>query len=439
MSRITAALTYLKAPQAQITSTCGTNAAGTPISLRIAVAALAAGGLAAAGLLAPMSGASASGTGQPAAAATVATSFGLGHHAFGTKIDGNPAFGSGPTANSVIGCTNLAGLVRGNSVAAVNAPPLLTANEVHSVGTTSKQDGVVTVTSRNTITSGSLLGGDVSFRGLSSQSRTWHDDTGFHNRVDFDLARLVVNGETVALTGGRQRIDLPTATLTLFAKTTKTTSNAASARGLALKLVLDAGTRVQVGSSYSRMLPRVFGPMSGSTWASQVSAADKVLRSGRTAYQVMPCQGTDGVVRENATGDVDVNLLRTTDVATHVWGIQGPTAQRGYTQAQVAKAFLPTLALRAEGIVSKADVKRDSGGLTRSADGTHLLRVTLGGLDVTDRLEAGVAEDLGPVTVTFKKVNLIRDGIEVVALEVAVDGTDTVIELGHSTMRIAQN
>ena len=409
------------------------------MQVRHAVAALAAAGLATTGLLAPMSGASAADDGQPAATATVATSFGLSHHAFGTKIDGNAAFGSGPTANSVLGCTNLAGLVRSNNVAAVNTAPLLTADEVHSVGTTTAQNGVVTVTSRNTITSGSLLGGDVRFRGLSSESRTWHDDNGFHNRVDFDLARLVVNGETVALTGGRQTIDLPTATLTLFAKTTTSTSKGASARGLALKLVLDAGTRVQVGSSYSRMLPRVFGPMSGSTWASQVSAADKALRSGRTAYQVMPCQGTDGVVRENATGEVDVNLLRTTDVATHVWGIQGRTAQRGYTQAQVAKAVLPTLGLRAEGVVSKANVERDSGSFTRNADGTRLLRVTLGGIDVTDRLEAGVAEDLGLVTVTFKKVNLINNGIEVVALEVAVDGTDTVIELGHSTMRIAKN
>jgi hypothetical protein len=208
---------------------------------------------------------------------------------------------------------------------------------------------------------------------------------------------------------------------------------------LALKLVLDDGTRLQVGSSFSRMLPRVFGPMSGATWATQVSAASKLVRSGRTGFQVMPCQGTDGVVRENATGDVDVNVLTTTDAATHVWGVQRPSVQRGYTQAQVARATLAAVGLKAEGIVSKANVKRDNGVLTRNASGTHLLELTLGTADIRDTLEPGVAEVIPAVgTVTFKKVNNIRNGIEVVALEVVLLD-DTVIELGHSTMRIARN
>ena len=407
------------------------------MQMRHAVAALATSSLAATGLLTAVSGASAAGVERASASATVATSFGLGHHAFGTKVDSNAVLGSGPTANSVLGCTNLAGLVRGNFAAGVNAGPLLKADEVRSRGTTSRDNGVVTVTSLNTITSGSLLGGDVRFRGLSSESRTWHDRRGFHNRVNFDLARLVVNDRQVRLTGRKQTVVLPGGTLTLFQKSTKIAPAGASARGLALKLVLDDGTRVQAGSSYSRMLPRVFGPMSGSTWASQVSAADKRLRSGRTAYQVMPCQGTDGAVRENATGDVDVDLLDTDDVATHVSGIQRPTLQRGYTQAQVARAELATVGLVAEGIVSKANVERDNGKLTRNAKGTHLVELTVNGLDIRNTLEPGVAENIPLVgKVTFKKVTDIRNGIEVVALEVVLPD-QSVVELGHSTMRIA--
>lgn len=409
------------------------------MQVRHAVAALAASGLAATGLMTPMSGALAAGDNRPSAAATVATSFGLGHHAFGTKVSGNSVVGSGPTANSVIGCTNLAGLDRRNSVASLDLP-LVNTGEVVSTGTTTKQDGVVTVTSRNTIASGSLLGGDVRFRGLSSEARTWHDDKGFHNRVAFDLARLVVDGNVVNLTGDRQTFNIVgQGTVTVFGQSTKLTAGGASARGLALKLELTDGTKLQVGSSYSRMLSRVFGPMSGSTWASQIDALDRAARSGRSAYQVMPCQGTNGAVRENATGDVNVDLLSTTDAATHVFGIQGQAVQRGYTQAEVAQARFSTLNLTASGIESKANVKRDNGTLSRNAQGTHLLELKLNGIDIRDELQAGVPRFFAGVgTITFKKVNNIRNGIEVVALEVVLLD-DTVIELGHSTMRIAQN
>jgi hypothetical protein len=376
-----------------------------------------------------------------AAAAKVATSFGLGHHAFGTKVDGNPVARSGATANSVLGCTNLAGLLRRNHVADVSVPGAVTASEVHSVGTTTKRNGVVTVTSRNTISSGSL-GTDVRFRGLSSESRTWHDDKGFHNRVTFDLTRLTIGGDPVALSGRQQRFDVPgVGTLTAFDSSTTSKASGASARGLALRLRLDDGTRVQVGSSYSRMLDRVFGPMGGSTWGSQVEAADGSASTGRSAFQVMPCQGTQGVVRENTTaGETLPGVLATSEVTTHVRGVQEPARQRGYTQAEIARARLGDAGFVARGISSQANVQRDSSGLTRNANGTRLLSLSSTATgDVSELLVPGEAVPIaGLGMVTFKDVDLVRNGIEVVALEVVLPD-NTVIELGHSTMRIAQN
>ncbi len=413
---------------------------------RLAVAALAAGGIATAGLLAPVAGATSAGSNPTAlstavaGARTVPTSFGLEHQAFGTKIDGSPAVRSGPTANSVIGCTTLAGLIRQNNAAGVDLAPLVTANEVYSRGTTTTNNGVVTVTSRNTITQGSLLDGDVQFRGLSSQSRTWHDARGLHNQVTQDLARLSIGGEPVTLTGETQTFPVTGGTLTVFQRSTKNMAGDASARGVVLRLALADGTRVLVGSSFSRMRDQVFGPMAGSTWGSQVEVADGTVTSGRTAFQPMPCQGTRGVVRENATAGITVDgVVSTSDVATHVWGIQRPTLQSGYTQAQIARATLGTLGITAEGIVSKANVSRDHGTLRRNADGTNLLHLNVGGTDISDQLTPGVPFGIaGLGTVTFKKVTLINNGIEVVALEVAL-GDGTVIELGHSSMTIKQH
>lgn len=415
---------------------------------RLAVATLSACGIATAGLMTPAAGAPGSGSQASlsadvtalAAAQQTRTSFGLEHRAFGTKIGGNPALRSGPTANSVIGCTNLAGLVRQNSVAGVDLAPLVTGDEVLSRGTTTQNDGVVTVTSRNTITQGSLLGGDVQFRGLSSESRTYHNKSGFHNAFDLDLARLSIDGDRVRLTGGTQRLDVPGGTLTVFSRATTNNAEGASARGIVLRLALRDGTRVLVGSSFSRMRPQVFGPMRGSTWGSQVNVADGTVTSGRTAFQPMQCQGTRGIVRENATAGISIDgVVSTSDVVTHVYGTQKPNVQRGYTQAQIAQAELGALGITAEGIVSKAKVKRDSGRLTRSAQGTHLLELNVDGLNIRDQLNPGEPlRVVGLGTVTFKKVNQVRNGIEVVALEVVLSD-DTVIELGHSIMRINKN
>jgi len=383
----------------------------------------------------------ASSAGSAAAAARpVVTNFGMEHHAFGTKVDKNPALASGATANSIIGCTTLAGIVRQNSVAGVNAGPLLTASEVKSRGVTAKQDGVVSVTSRNTITRGSLLGGEVRFRGLSSQSRTWHNSSGLHNRITMDLARLVIGGNPVTLSGGMQQFDVAGGTLTVFQRWTRNTATEASARGVVLRLVLNDGTRVRVGHSYSHMFPRIYGPMSGSTWGSLVKLGGNTVTSGKTAFQVMPCRGTGGNVRENTTAGITLPGVVETDViTTHVRGVQKPRTQRGYTQAQIAEATLGAAGVTLTGIQSKANVTRSDGTLSRNAKGTRLLTLMVGGSDIRNQLTPGEPFNVGGLgTITFKKVTKIPNGIDVVAVEVVLLN-NTVIELGHSIMRIKKN
>lgn len=375
------------------------------------------------------------------AARPVVTNFGMEHHAFGTKVDKNPALASGATANSIIACTTRAGIVRQNSVAGVNAAPIVRASEVKSRGFTAKRSGVVSVNSRNTITRGSLLGGEVRFRGLSSQSRTWHDSNGLHNRITMDLAGLRIGGNPVALSGGMQQFDVSgLGTLTVFQKWTRVSTGEASARGVVLRLVRNDGTRVRVGHSYSHMLTRVHGPMSGSTWGSLVKLGDNTVTSGRTAFQVMPCRGTGGNVRENTSAGITLPGVVDTDaIATHVRGVQKARTQRGYTEAQIAQATLGAAGVTLTGIRSKANVTRSDGGLSRNAKGTRLLTLTVGANDVRDQLTPGEPFDVaGLGTVTFKKVTKIPNGIDVVAVEVVLLD-DTVIELGHSIMRVKKS
>jgi hypothetical protein len=256
-----------------------------------------------------------------------------------------------------------------------------------------------------------------------------------------DLARLVVNGNRVDLTSGQQTINVAGGRLTVFQRDSRMQARDASAHGVVLRLVLANGTRVQVGSSYSSMTARVFGPMSGATWGSQVQVANGAVRSGRTAFQPMPCPGTRGNVHENTTNGITVpDVVETDAIATHVWGVQRPDLQHGYTQAEIANARLDTLGISLSGIASKANVKRDSGTLTRDAKGTHLLDFSVAGVDYRDELTPGVAFAIPGLdtSITYKKVNLIRNGIEVVAVEIVL-ADDTVIELGHSSMLIKRH
>lgn len=91
------------------------------------------------------------------------------------------------------------------------------------------------------------------------------------------------------------------------------------------------------------------------------------------------------------------------------------------------------------GIRSKANVTHNDGGLSRNAKGTRLLSLTVGGTDVRDQLTPGEPLDVdGLGTMPFKKVSRIPNGIDVVAVEVVVLD-HTLIELGHSIMRINKN
>jgi hypothetical protein len=122
-------------------------------------------------------------------------------------------------------------------------------------------------------------------------------------------------------------------------------------------------------------------------------------------------------------------------------GVQGRLVQHGYTQAEVANAVLgasATPTLTVTGIESKANVRRDGDGLTRNAQGTHIIDIQLAGQSVKDQLIAGESVDIGGFGVTFKKVNMVKNGIEVVALEIQLLD-NTTIELGHSIMKIKKN
>jgi hypothetical protein len=148
-------------------------------------------------------------------------------------------------------------------------------------------------------------------------------------------------------------------------------------------------------------------------------------------------------VRFNPSVDVTLpGIVNADGLATHVWGVQGRLVQRGYTQAEVANAVLgatatPTLTIT--GVESKANVRRDGDGLTRNAKGTHVIDIKLAGVSIKDQLIAGESVDFaGLGAITFKKVNLVKNGIEVVALEIKLLD-NTTIELGHSIMKIKQN
>lgn len=98
--------------------------------------------------------------------------------------------------------------------------------------------------------------------------------------------------------------------------------------------------------------------------------------------------------------------LTTTDAATHASGaFSARQCSAATLRPQVTQATLATVGLTAEGIVSKANVERDNGTLTRNARGTRLLEPRLDGTDIRDTLQPGVTQDIPTVAQAWTAIS----------------------------------
>ncbi len=327
-----------------------------------------------------------------AARGTTSTHYALQASGYSTRvIGGNVPVNSDRTAFQVIGCTNKAGLSKGNAQANLNLGEPLGGLHVSAAKTrvwTTQKNGVVSSYANNHIAEVTLGNagpggvGDVVLRGINSRSRTWHDGSGFHARTKATLARLTGGGvpATVPASGS---IDLGLVTLTLGNLRKSQDRQGASAQLDAIKLAVNlTNTKVYLAHSRSKISSGVrSGLFHGSAYAAKAQALANTAAVGRTPFIVMPCQGTNGVLKRQHVASV-----------TTLGSIRGLTATQksdqtrksayGHETGRVARVSLAkgTRTLNISGIVAKANVHYSrANGITKDTKGSHVLRIRLNG------------------------------------------------------------
>lgn len=370
--------------------------------------------------------------------------------AYGTRVEGGevPA-DSGMTAFTVIGCSVVPGLDRGNVVADAVLPDAGTVSGVKTRVWTVREGAELHSYSRSStaevvLTESPL--GSVSIRGVTSLSHAWYDGQRFRSETSTSIGRIVLTPPA----GPAQEIDIPTpgqpveipgvARIALGDVREKQGATGSSAWAVALRIkLLPSGTEVYVARSKAQALNGVkYGRFGGYSAGTEASILGGVLISGRNPLTLMPCQGTNGKVI--GKDDVDVDLgggLHVEGVSSKAWAKRFADRSEAWERGSIAGLSLGDGQLEIEAVVGKASVTRMAGGkLIRSTEGTRIGAITVNGEPQELPLDQ-VLEIPGVAKLEPKVVEQLPSGLKVVALRITLlDGSGAVLDLGAAQTTI---
>ena len=368
---------------------------------------------------------------------------------FGTAGSGGLApAADDATAFQAIGCTNRAGIVKGNHVETTTVPGLGNLENVTTKLWTTHSGDVVASHSRHSIERLTLASsgmGSLEINAIRSTVRAFHNATGYHGSTATHVGSLVYTPTA----GPAQQIPVPTpghpatvpglATIAI-GDATKTVGNAGAhvtANALDIR-VTASGSRFRVAHTGAKIDGGVTkGTFAGSSSGSHGNAADGNASLGRQPLLLMPCQGTRGEVRTKSTTRSDLgNNVVANNIATRELGAQLATAAKGYERASIASVDIGGQDVVVRGIVGQANVTRSHGDVVRNAAGTTIGEVTVNG-ETRKFPDTGVLEIPGVARLERHIVHRTPNGIQVTALRVTLlDGSGAVLDFGQARLRI---
>ena len=390
--------------------------------------------------------------GAPAQGATTdstPTHFAMAGTGYGSVAYGGQApTASDATAYQAIGCTNRAGLVKGNHVETTTLPGLGELSNATTRLWTTHSGGVVASHARHsierlTIADSSL--GSLEINAIRTAARAFHDARGFHGTATTQVGSLVYTPTT----GPAQQLPVPIpgqpvtvpglATIAVGQATKTVGKNGAQVTANALAItVIPSNSRFRVAHAVARINGGVTkGLFSGFSSGTHGNAAAGNASLGRQPLLVMPCQGTRGDVRHKSTSRSNLgNNVVAHNIATRELGAQTATATKGYERASVASLNIGDNNVIVRGIIAQANVKRAHGDVVRNAAGTTIGRVTVNG-ETRSFPSTDVLEIPGVARLERHIVRRIPNGISVTALRVTLlDGTGAVLNLGQAKLTI---
>lgn len=389
-----------------------------------------------------------------AAANPMPTPYALSAFGFGTAVQGGqlPA-ASGKTAYRIIGCTTRAPVGRSNHLAEAIVPGLGTVSGVRTRVWTTAEDGVVSSNAVHSVAE-VVIGegsdkGEVAIRGIRSETRAWHNDTGFHASWDAEVASIIytpVDGgpEVLEVPAPGETLEVPgLANIKLGSHAWRKSDSGAAAYATTLKIeVIPSSTTARVAHTSAQIGGGVRSALfRGSSNATQVQALDDHLTSGPNPYLQMPCPGTDGVVRSNNLAELNLgDQIVISGATTEQKSDQTMREAWGYQKSSIAELNLGGGRLVIQGIVGQVNVARKGRAITRDVLGTTVGSITADGEphEIPDRGEPLEIPGLARIeTLVVEKSN---NGIAVTSVRVTMlDGTGAVINLGQAELRILRS
>lgn len=398
------------------------------------------------------SNANAAASGTPLAKTTT-TNFAFNGSGYGSRVIGGqiPA-GSGTTAYQVIGCTNQAGKDKTNNVDNVVIPGFGTETTAKTHVWTRKANGVASSYSTEDIASVTLGAsplGSLALTAISSVSRAYHDSSGYHATASTSLGGITLTPtvgppQNIPVPAPGQSVTVPgLATIYLGKSVTRNDDNAALAYAIAVTITVPgSSSKVTLAKSQASIAGGLrYGTFQGHSDAIQVTSTNTPsITSGRNPLSVMPCQGTNGVVKRKAIAGVNLGgQLIVNGLASAQKGNQTDHRAHGWERGTVAGININDQIV-VQAIVGQVNVdRRDGHKIVRNIKGTTLGTITVNGQTQVFEPGQNVIEIPGLVRFERNVQDRSKTGVSVIALRITLlSGTLGVIDLGEASLHISK-
>jgi len=188
-------------------------------------------------------------------------------------------------------------------------------------------------------------------------------------------------------------------------------------------LGFEVGTNILVAQAAAALGRPSGGFLGGYAYGTEVQAAG-LLTSSPTFRVTMPCAGTNGDVKDNTGGGINVpQILHNCTIENSVQGSTTATTATGQSIATIQNVSVLDGLISATGVRSVANANRANGVTTLDDEGSTLATITVAGdpLVVADIAPNTTINLLGVGTLYLHRVIKTATSIEVRMVEVVVE------------------
>jgi hypothetical protein len=326
-------------------------------------------------------------------------------------------------------CTSTPGLTRADHTQRSSAPKVGTIGSVHtSVSSNSHANTIASVSTARTLRS-SLFGKAITGDAFAVAAKASRVSEGYVLSGSTTLTDVKVLGKAVPTHPSvNQKMAVPGIGRVVFNKQTRTHGfGTEQISVIAMQVTLSgdntlglpAGSLV-VSAARASLHKPTYKLASGNAFGTTIASDDQV-QSGKTAPVYLPCGGTSGATRTNASGAVTTHAV--TSSITHTRARSAETAD-GTTATLTSSTSGVNLlrgVVRAKTLVSRASASRTNGRLTRSSTGTSIDGFMVNGEQKSANQPANTKWTIpGVGTLWVHRVITTPNGVHVYALQLVL-------------------